>query len=116
MRTELQISNLRKVFLTIIGPLAIFLTNEEIDNMANRLQDRVNNIKYGWIVKIKTKENKDKDWEDIEAEPTTPYASEEAISKKIELLLVKYPSILEIQITDVLDENHGFILVSTYSR
>lgn len=106
MRTKQQIDNLRIVFRQLYGPLELFISDVQIDEWANTLQKRIDQIKYAWMVKIKLDSNKDLPWKDIKEEPTAPYASEENIKNKAMSLLSNFPGIVEIELTDIGNEEH----------
>lgn len=117
MRTKQQIDNLRMVFRQLYGPLELFMTDLQIDEWANTLQKRIDEWentlqkridqnKYAWMVKIKLDSNKDLLWKDVKEEPTAPYASEENIRNKAMSLLSNFPGIVEIELTDIGNEEH----------
>lgn len=117
MRTKEQIKNLRMVFTSMFGPVGLILSDEDIirwDENINRWGDmilkQVDEVKYMWNVKIKTSDNKDRDWNEIEPEPTLPYASEKVIQEKAISIINKYPSILEIELTNSMEESHRFLI------
>lgn len=110
MRTKYQIDNLRFVLRTMIGPYEKTLTDTQINDWADNLQREVSAIQYGWQVQVKFANQKNLNWIDIPVEPTTPYSSESLIKEKCISLIKKYPEILEIKITDVLNENHTFYI------
>lgn len=101
MRSLEQLNNLRMVFVGMFGPIILFLSDDAINMMADRIQDRVNNLsdKKSWEIRIRTNENKDLPWIHLVKEPTNPSCSFAAISNKCSELLDKYPKILAIQIS-----------------
>lgn len=108
MRTPDQINNLRFVLRTFVGPGESLLTDEEINTWADNFQKQVNNIKYIWNVKVKTKDNLTLEWEDIPEEGPAPNLSEDHIKLKCLNLLKKYSQILEIKVIDVFNDEHTF--------
>ena len=111
MRTKEQIKNLRMVFTSMFGPVGLILSDEDINRWGDMIQKQVDEVKYMWNVKIKTFDNKDRDWKEIEPEPTLPYASEKIIQEKAISLINKYPSILEIELTNSMEESHRFLIL-----
>lgn len=114
MRTKEQIKNLRMVFTSmfgpVVGPVGLILSDEDINRWGDMIQKQVDEVKYMWNVKIKTSDNKDRDWNEIEPEPTLPYASEKVIQEKAISIINKYPSILEIELTNSMEESHRFLI------
>lgn len=105
MRTPEQIANLRRVLMTMTGPYALMLSNEDIDSWANRLQEQVNgqiikSLVQSWEIKIRADYNISTPWEVIEKEPTIAVCTLDNITSKCYDLLIKYPTIDSIQIMD----------------
>lgn len=100
MRTEVQIKNLRTLLRTVIGPTSCFMSNEDVDEWADLLQTRVDSIKYMWELKICTQDNVKESWDNIASEPTIPYCTLPNIMRKCNELMVKYPPIIKIRISD----------------
>lgn len=101
MRTPQQIQNLRAAFALMYGPAAFFASDETIDSIADGLQEYVNNTTIKtWIIKVQTNESPISSWEKIEPEPKMPSCSFDAISDKCYSLLIRYPAIDRIQITN----------------
>lgn len=97
MRTAEQISNLRKVFIGMYGSIAFFFTDEDIENMANKIQEDINRkAEWTWEVRIKTEDDIEKDWNQIKKEPRSPKCNYKTITKKCEELITKYPNIVSI--------------------
>lgn len=110
MKTKEQITNLRRMFMLMLGPGVMFFSDNTIDMMANRLQDRINNTKM-WGIKIRMVEQKDTPWEQIQYEPNHPLLEFNAISDKCYSLLIRFPQIDAIEISDgtnriVFDRDH----------
>ena len=98
MRTDDQITNLRRVLISMYGPYINLLDNEAINAWADRLQDSVDSKKYYWLIKVKTKDNENLDWTNIPVETPRPHCSIKIISTKCQNLLLKYPKLISIQI------------------
>lgn len=97
MRTVEQISNLRKVFIGMYGAIAFFFTDEDINTMADKIQEKaIKSTEWTWEIRIRTDDNLEKDWSEIKKEPRTPKCSYDLIYKKCEELISKYPNILSI--------------------
>jgi hypothetical protein len=108
MRTPQQINNLRNVFALRYGVPAVFASDEDINSLADRLERQINNKKEIWEIRVRTKENQNDEWEDIEKEPTQPFEYYDIIAKKAQELLEKFPAIIEIGINrtgDIIDIN-----------
>ena len=110
MRTKEQIKNLRMVFTSMFSPVGLILSDEDINRWGDMIQKQVDEVKYMWNVKIKTSDNKDRDWNEIEPETTLPYASDKDIQEKAISIINKYPSILEIELTNSMEESHRFLI------
>lgn len=117
MRTPEQIKNLRRALLTTtIGHFAILLSDEQVDKMADKIQEDINRreenrktyVPYFWKVKIRLKENVGKPWEEIDFEPKIVYCTHNVIMKKCHSLLIKFPAICSIQITDQTNYSYEF--------
>jgi hypothetical protein len=113
VRTPEQINNLRRVLCGIHGPVMLFTTDQEIDAWANRLQHHVDSIGYLWEVRIRTDENRELEWSQIEKEPTSPRYSVDVISHACNKLIDKYPRIIGIKITDAELPTHSYIFDRT---
>jgi len=102
MRTQEQIENLRKVFRNIYGPITYFWNDEDINIMADRIQEAaVAHAEWTWQIKVRSSSTKEleKDWGKIEKEPKTPHCSFRSIASALEKLFNKYPAISAIQIS-----------------
>lgn len=111
MRTPEQISNLRSVLFTRVGPFAKLLSDEDIDEFGNNLQQRIDMYKCHWNIKVKMKENKDLSWDNIPFEPTKPYCSVNQIKKKCEELLNKYPKILQLRVCVLMGKEEVDVMI-----
>ena len=101
MRTPEQIGNLRLALSTRFGIFAKFLSDDEIDNYANRLQREVDNLTYNWEIRVRFQDTKVQDWHAVKKEPTCPTCSIGDIRIKCNELLDKYPKIHSIRVNIV---------------
>jgi hypothetical protein len=104
MRTLEQIQNLRFVMAMTIGPIAFMFSDASINNWADKLQAIVLAKDPGirtWAIRIRTKYTINTDWTSIKTEPKNPHCSCDAIVKSCNNLLIKYPSIIAIQVVDI---------------
>lgn len=99
MRTKEQIENLRKVLITMYGPYAMFMSEEDINRYADRLQKHIDDIEYNWEVKVRVYGD-DKPWEEMEAEPTSPRKILPDMQSHARQLLKKYPAIKSLYIKE----------------
>jgi len=112
MRTPEQIANLRKVFTGMYGPVMLFMTSEDIDRMADMVQEAaIEQTKWSWEIRVKTNEDLSKKWYEIEKEPRVIKCSLRTISLKIEKLFPKHPNIAGVLITAKEDEDLVFEFV-----
>lgn len=111
MRTPEQIENLRTVLVSLVGSVALFMTEMEIDEWANRLQGQIEEMgtPHFWSIKIRLSEHENKSWDLINPEPKTPFVSFSVISMKCLHLLDKYPDIIEIQVDKKVGTNRTFV-------
>lgn len=102
MRTKEQINNLRNVVGMMSGGFAFLFSDEQIDNFGDRLQNQINSVNfiYVWEIRVRTKDNCEKEWSQIEKEPTSPCCTLEDISSNCARLLEKYPAIVSIQVSN----------------
>ena len=109
MRTQEQISNLRRVFRTIYGPFVVmFWTDEQIDLLAERIQTEANNnSEWTWEIRVHTEDNFEEPWDSMNPEPKQPCCNVYTIKKKCKELLQKYPAIVAILV--VAKENSKLI-------
>lgn len=107
MRSQSQISNLRNSFIGMYGPIALLWSEEDINSVADMLQESV--IKHSrWTWEIKVCYSEKKDWDRISKEPKTPCCTFKAISSSVEKLFKKYPDISSIQISAKEDRDLTF--------
>jgi hypothetical protein len=99
MRTPEQIQNLKRAFSYTFGPGIIFFPDSVIDMMAQRLMKDINPPKI-WSIKIRFTKQKDTPWEQINPEPKNPLYRYDQIADKCYSLLIRYPEIDSIQISD----------------
>lgn len=110
MRTPEQISNLRKVLVSLIGPFALFASEEQINAFADELQRKIDSKKIHWAIKCRLV-NMVMDWSQISEEPTEPYCSKIELKKKVEELFSKYPKLIEVMARDINDPYKEDILI-----
>lgn len=97
MRTPDQITNLRKVFLWVYGPYVMFLGDEEINLLADKIQTVVNNVGvWTWEIRVLTDIDFEGNWSEIKPEPKSPCCTSITIEKKCKELLNRYPAIISI--------------------
>ena len=114
MRTDEQISNLRRAFYFVYGPIAFIASREQINFLADKLQRDINAKKYYWIIKTKTEDTLTVDWSMIEEEGTRPYCSNKKLEESCKKLLEKYPLIICIGVKTINDSDDQSLCV--YAR
>lgn len=109
MRTQEQINNLKKVFIGMYGPIVFFWSDADIDFMADRIQEAaIKHSEWTWEIKIRTKDDLAKDWNQIQKEPKSPKCTFYLIAKKIRELILKYPKIISILLVAKEDQDLVF--------
>lgn len=109
MRTDEQIANIRRVMGGMFGPIAVLMSDEQVESFANELQRRAyeaDKSVYVWMTQIRLQID-DRDWSDIPYEPKMPSATISQMTKTCERMLTNYPYIQAIQISS---EKESFIL------
>jgi hypothetical protein len=107
--TEEQVENYRKVLYAQFGPFARLLSAEDINTYANNLQRAINSFMSTWEIRVRFGSDLKRSWNDIPKEPKTPTCSHETISDKCWSLLIQYPQIDSIQITDADDSEIKYL-------
>jgi len=102
MRRSEQIENLRIVLAGMIGSYATIASDKAIDTFGDLVQHKLNSITHIWDIRVRLKDDLNRDWTDIDPEPKSPDIPFETIFRKIGELLKKYPMIDSILITDTL--------------
>ena len=101
MRTPEQIENLRTALCTTIGPYAFVASDQVVDELADHIQKGVDNIPAFWSIKVRTEKNLETKWADIEPEEKNPFSSLTIMQKSCMRLMIKYPAIVELEISIV---------------
>jgi len=114
MRPPQIILNLREVITyTFQNPFVEkFMSDEEVDKWANMIQYQVNLDSQGfiWQLQIRTKENRQLEWDQIEKEPATKRFSVEKILYVCGELLKNHSDIVSLKIIDTEMPSHSYIL------
>jgi hypothetical protein len=111
MRSPEQINNLRKIISIMVSPSINFLlTDTDVDRIADSLQNKINFLYTNWELRIKGKWNCKLSWKEIEPEPKYPCCSLNEITAKCYDLLLKYPKIFAIEVTNYADKKDKHII------
>lgn len=113
MRTPEQIKNLRTVMAIMGIPMAFILPDEVVNTWADSMQktiDSIGSVKQQWQIKIRGFHNKNELWIDIKPEPKNPYCSYRIIESACYNLLIKYPRIYEIEVSNCFDKEEKYYI------
>jgi len=109
MRTQEQLMRLRFIMVNIHGPLALLLSDKDIDDWANQLEKGLQKQAIAtWEVFIRF-DNVIDPWEMIPKEPSSPTCSMYAIKEKCMKLLSEHPNIKEFKIVNENNKEEFYI-------